>query len=434
MRVLLTSFSADAHFGPAVPLAWALRTAGHELRVASQPALTESIARAGLTAVPVGHDHRHEAWLRRFGPEILALHQNADFFEVRHDRLDLDFLLGHFTVMCPMFWSEINNESMVAELVEFARGWRPDLVVWEPFTFAGAVAARACGAAHARLLSFPDLFLSVRRRLLDVLAGEPDGNGDDVLRDWLSWTLAEFGEEFGEDVLTGQWSIDQTPAFARLDLGQPTVPMRYVPYTGPAPSIVPGWLRAEPVRPRVCVTLGITSRKVRAFQAVAIEDLFEAVSGLDAEIVMTLAQEQVELAAGAPGNVRVVDDVPLDVLLPTCSAIVHHGGAGTWTTAVTCGVPQIALSSMWDHFYRARRLEELGAGLHLPAAELTAARLRDGLTRLLEDDAFRHNAGRLRREVAEDPAPNDVVPVLERLTAQYVRGRPVPVPAPGTAG
>ena len=50
MRVLMTSVAVEAHFNGMVPLAWALRAAGHEVHFASHPALTEPIAAAGLTA------------------------------------------------------------------------------------------------------------------------------------------------------------------------------------------------------------------------------------------------------------------------------------------------------------------------------------------------------------------------------------------------
>jgi UDP:flavonoid glycosyltransferase YjiC (YdhE family) len=33
-----------------------------------------------------------------------------------------------------------------------------------------------------------------------------------------------------------------------------------------------------------------------------------------------------------PANIRVVGWIPLDDLLPTCTAIVYHGGAGTTLT------------------------------------------------------------------------------------------------------
>jgi len=54
MKVLFTTWAWPSHFFPMVPLAWALRSAGHEVRVASGPELERTIRDAGLPAVPVG--------------------------------------------------------------------------------------------------------------------------------------------------------------------------------------------------------------------------------------------------------------------------------------------------------------------------------------------------------------------------------------------
>jgi glycosyltransferase len=213
------------------------------------------------------------------------------------------------------------------------------------------------------------------------------------------------------------------PASVGLALGQPTVPMRYVPYNGPGPAIVPHWLRSEPPRPRVCLTLGETVRRTEFPNAVAVDEVFDAVSDLDVELVAMLSAAECADVSRVPDNIRVVEHVPLHALLPTCSAIVNHGGAGTWATAAVYGVPQVALGWMWDAVYRARRLEAVGAGLHIPSFELTAGGLREKLVRLLEEPGFRAGADRLRQEMLASPAPNDVVPELERLTARHQAGR-----------
>ncbi|MFJ6943799.1 activator-dependent family glycosyltransferase [Streptomyces wuyuanensis] len=419
MRVLMTSFAEDSHFSGMVPLAWALRTAGHDVRMASQPSLTDTIVGAGLTAVPVGGDPALHTVLGAVGADIMAYHSEPDYLENRHERLPFSFLKGHDTVMTSLFYSWINNDSMVDELVEFARSWQPDLVIREPFTFAGAVAARASGAAHARLLSFPDLFGSTRRLFLEQSAARGTGQYDDTLGEWLSWTLARHGCAFDEEVVSGQWSIDQMPPSVRLSLGQPLVPMRYIPHNGQVPTVVPGWLRSEPSRPRVCVTAGMTARDNGMPNAVLADDVFEAVAALDIEVVATLDPAEREMITSTPENVRVVDHVPLDALLPTCSAIVHHGGAGTWATATAWGVPQISLGRVWDAVYRSRRIDELGAGLYLPPGGVSAESLRAGLLRLLEEPEFGLRAGRLRDEVRTAPHPNEVVQVLEQLTARH---------------
>ncbi|MDG4752468.1 activator-dependent family glycosyltransferase [Micromonospora sp. WMMD718] len=418
MRVLITCFAVDSHFSGCVPLAWALRTAGHQVLVAGQPALIEAVVRAGLTAAPVGVDHAHDQMLAKVGADILALHDDRDYLEKRHDRLGLEFLRGHETVMTALFYSKVNSDSMIDDVVDLAYGWQPDLVLWEPFTFAGAVAARVTGAAHARLLTMPDMFLSTRERHLSMLDRLPAGRRDDVLASWLDSTLARYGHGFDEEIVTGQWSINPMPEGIRIDTRQPTVPIRYIPYNGQVPSIVPDWLREPPGRPRLCVTLGMTARTSNWSNMIAIEDLFEVVAELNVEVVATLSAEEQALVPDVPDNVRLVEHVPLDVLLPTCAAVLHHGGLGTWATAAALGVPQLSLGYMWDAVYRAQRTEALGAGLALHSSDLTPARLRGLLARILDEGSFRHRAGQLREAMSAMPSPNDVVPMLEKLTAE----------------
>jgi glycosyltransferase len=194
--------------------------------------------------------------------------------------------------------------------------------------------------------------------------------------------------------------------------------MRYVPYNGQVPSIVPDWVRAKPSRPRVCVTLGMTVRNSAMPNMVSVDEVFRAVKGLDVEVVATLSAQEQELLADVPDNVRIVEHVPLDALLPTCSAVVHHGGIGSWATAAALGVPQLSLGHMWESIYRAQRTEALGAGLGLYSSDLTAEGLRERLVRLLTDPSYARGAAALRDVIQAAPSPNDAVPVLEKLTAE----------------
>jgi len=416
MRVLMTSLAIEAHFNGTVPLAWALRSAGHEVRFASQPALTERITAAGLAAVPVGTDHTHNELVRTLGAELTGFYRDIDFTGRDAGLLDLK---AANLLLTATFYAQANNDSMIDDLVDYARFWQPDLVLWEPFTFAGAVAARVTGAAHARLLWGPDLFLRTRGRLREELDRLPPQRREDALAEWLTWTLDRFGSTFDEEVVTGQWNIDQMPAGIRVNSGQQSVPMRYVPYNGP--SVVPDWLRSEPRRPRVCLTLGITVREKAYPSLVSLDDLFTAVADLDAEIVATVDAGQLADVSSLPDNVRVTEFVPLHALLPTCAAVVHHGGAGTWSSAAAAGVPQLVVAGMWDNVYRAERLAELGAGIYLPPHEVTPALLRDGLERLLSKPSFAEEAARLRDRIQAEPSPAEVVPALVELTARHRR-------------
>ncbi|MFF5448598.1 activator-dependent family glycosyltransferase [Streptomyces sp. NPDC012888] len=434
MKVLFVSFPHNTHYFSMVPLASALRTAGHEVRVASHPDLTDQITAAGLTAVPVGVTDWY--FNDPYAPELLGqilgegsgLVQGFDFTGEDRSQWTHESLLALEAVAVPALYASVSNDPMLDDLVAYARHWRPDLVVWEQHTFAGPVVARAVGAAHARLLHGMDITVRARQEFLRLNAQLPAGTAQDPTAEWLGRVMDRYapGLGFDETMVTGQWTVDVTPPSSRFDLGVPTVGVRYVPHNGA--SVVPDWLRAPAGRRRVCLTLGVSGEIDHA--SFSFGAVLDALADVDAEIVATLGAQAREDLGTVPGNARLVDFVPLNDLLPTCSAVVHHGGIGTRSTAELHGVPQIVLPYGWDTVAKARRVEELGYGLCLPAHELTVDGLRTAVLRLLEEPSFTEAAAKVRDEILAEPSPNDVVPVLERMTAS---ARQTTEAAPSTA-
>lgn len=427
MRVLFTSFAHSSHFYPMVPVAWALRAAGHEVRVASQPDLTEIITGAGLTAVPVGQPlsaaamgspdwYTNDPWAPELLGQVLDASsghvENFDYTGRDAEQWTWEGLLRLESIMVPAMYATMNSDSMIADMVSFAEHWRPDLVIWETYTFAGAVAARASGAAHARLIWTPDVALRARQAFLARRESQRPEHREDPTAEWLGWTLARFGREFDEEIVTGQWTIDLMPRSVRLDLGLHTIGVRWVPYNGP--SVLPGWLRGPADRPRICLTLG-TGAMVQ-YMTEPLTDVIQSVADIDAEIIATV---DASLLGTVPENMRILGFVPLHDLLPTCSAVVHHCGIGTTATATLHGVPQLLLPSVYDSMVKAERIADYGAGLSVPMSEISANELRAKLVRLISDPAFKKAATALRQEMLDEPAPSELVPVLEKLTAEH---------------
>ncbi|MGX5213603.1 activator-dependent family glycosyltransferase [Streptomyces violaceus] len=429
MRVLFTTFAAKSHMHAQVTLAWALKAAGHDVRIASHPDLADEITRTGLTAVGVGEelhlDEQMQETQENIGQDVDQLESQAqvglDMSETRPERLTPDYTLGVFTAMTSVVFQNCCSDQMVDELVEHCRSWKPDLVLWDTMTFAGAIAAMATGTAHGRLLFGLDLAGLMRETFLEQLAARPPELRDDPLREWLTWSLERHGASFEEAAATGDFTVCPLPASMRLPVDLHYVPMRYVPYNGQ--STVPQWLQEPPRKGRrVCITLGVAHREVLGADRASIGDLLEAVAGLDdVEVVATLNEKQLTDFDTLPDNVRAVDFVPLDALLPTCDAVIHHGGSGSFGTAMIHAVPQlIVVDGVWDTINKARYLEERQAGLYVPG-KLSAKGLRELLVRLLEEPVFKRNAEALRREALAAPAPAQVVPTLERLAVEHRR-------------
>jgi glycosyltransferase (activator-dependent family) len=424
MKVVLTCFAAPTHFYSMVPLAWALLAAGHEVRIVSQAAMAPTITGAGLTAVAAGPA---EWYGDQHAPDLL----NAAFPGCLDYVRDFDYtgtnawthtgLLALEHMASSAMFATMNDDQMVDDMVTFARDWRPDLVISETYTFAGSIAARVVGAAYARFTWSPDGALRARQALLRMSAELPACHREDPTAEWLSYTLGRHGSSFDEKVITGQFTIDVTPPGMRLDTGLHYESLRYVPYNGPA--VVPDWLRTPPGRPRVCLTLGVTDRshgQINHLDAVlgalSPVELFDAVAGLDCEVIATVDPER--LAIPVPANVRAVGFVPLSDLMATCSAVIHHGGSGTRSTAEVHGVPQIMVAEGWT-VLRGHGIEAAGAGLCIPVEKLTVEGLRMGLRALLEDPSYAEGALRLRDEIHALPTPAALVPRLEALVDAY---------------
>ncbi|MFE6621145.1 nucleotide disphospho-sugar-binding domain-containing protein [Streptomyces sp. NPDC057740] len=434
MRVLFTVWPAAAHLFPSVPLAWALQAAGHEVCVASRPALAGPTKAAGLAAAPLvdesdlprsvgaanpASEESRQAWSRI--TEAMAIDPVDDPVATHIWRLHRDYVAPALLDLQPADARPDRPQPVLDALVRFCRSWQPDLVLWDPTMPASAVAARAVGAAHARLLwGLDHVGWSLQRyaRRKEEL-GEALSDGDPVVT--AVHAMAErYGLAFDEELLHGQWSVDPMPAAMRLPTERHTVPMSWIPYTGS--GVLPEWLHERTGRPRVALTLGASMRAFSKDSTPLIANLLEALGEMDVDVVATLDASQLEGVVRVPDNVRTIDYLPLSQLLPTCSAVIHHGGYGTMCAAAAADVPQIVAmdgDAVMEGPISAAHLTERGVGLLLRHEECSVDDIRKMVTRVLEEPSFRQGSQALRRDLLASPSPAEVVPVLERLVAEY---------------
>jgi UDP:flavonoid glycosyltransferase YjiC (YdhE family) len=141
--------------------------------------------------------------------------------------------------------------------------------------------------------------------------------------------------------------------------------------------------------------------------------ILAAAADLDVELVLALGDVDAEALGTIPPNARIFGWVPLSALVPTCTALIHHGGGGTTLTALEAGVPQLVLATGADNGINARAVHNRGVGVSAKIEEVDTALLR----RLVTDDALHSAAGQVRAEIAAMPAPAEIVPGLVSLCA-----------------
>lgn len=386
MRVLVTTTPGCGHLFPMVPLAWALRCAGHQVVVAGPRPIAKTVRAAGLEHVPVGGNATPlDLWPDEDGPA--------------GDR--------RFTAEP---WVRL-AEQTVAETIDLVGKWRPNLIVSEYAEYAGPIAAA--------LFGIPTVSHHWGLHLSDELDAQ-------LFDESTLHRLHALQEQFG------LLPEETTPA-AVLDLCPPSLvcfddtawlAMRHIPYGGA--GIPSPWLWGHRTRPRVCVSMG--SVPIEA----GLDGLRTVATGLshfDGEVVLTGVGSRSSALTDLPDNVRTAGWLPHDQVLATCDLVIHHGGSGTAMNSLLFGLPQLVLPQMCDQFENAERLVHSGVARSIDLHDRDGDRVRDAVEALLTEPAHREHARRIRSEIETMPAPGQVVTRLEaqvEATPSRTRGHTAP--------
>jgi UDP:flavonoid glycosyltransferase YjiC (YdhE family) len=375
-KVLFVTPPGYGHVLPTIPLAWAVRAAGHEILVATCGVSVSAVTRAGLPAVNVA--------VRTDLPSLYAKYRPG-FRDsvVRTDDPAADVTPQIFVEICDV---------MTDEVVRVAREWRADLIVHTPDAAAALIAA-AC-------LAIPAVFLGVG------LHYTPEAMQRTL---YAAVTHISSRWDVGELAAPVAW-IDTTPPSLRGERNGGW-PMRTVQYNGGALVEASSLRNGHEDRARVAVTMGTAVPFVRG--VAPLRAIVDAARGVDATFVVAHGLPAASALGPLPPNVQATSWIGFDVLLPTCHAAIHHGGSGTTMAVLSAGLPQLVVPQGSDQFANAAALRRRGVAIVKDEATLDA----DVIADLLASRGLATSAAEVRAEVAAMPPPAEIVPRLLDLVA-----------------
>lgn len=367
MRVLVVAPPLLGYVQSLVPLAWELRTAGHEVLVATAGDAVR-VAESGLPVVDVARGFALRRTIRRMGLRNPVL--------ARAERAGRAGPRGVVTL-----FGEINDE-LADGAVAVADQWRPELVLHDALAPVGALVA-------------------ARQQIPAVLC-------DSTLYDGHRLSFAATGHL---SYACGRHSVAELAAPAAVvRMAPPSLvghrpgwQMRYVPYDGGL--VAPGWLAEPPARPRIVVVASHPGGSDPALMRTVVR----AAPHLDAELV--LVRPDLGTGPRLPGNVRVVEWTPLSRLLPGSAGLVHHGGAATVLTALVHGVPQLVVPDAGERRHNAGLVYRRGVALVGARRNLTPTLLR----RLVGQESLALAAAEVRAEMTSAPDPAQIAAKLAEL-------------------
>ena len=375
MRILLTSNPLVGHWLPMLPLARAAQAAGHEVVVAAGPNVVPDIERRGLTAWAIGPQLETIQAGLRDRPRAAA--------ESDADR----------TVADGMAMFADPAVARAHDLLDRTADWRPNIVVREIYELAGMYVAADLHVLHGLGAHYPN-FVALAQLVLDRVRsslGDP------------AWRVP----------MTDTAYLDPFPAVLQAPDDQPfTDVIRIRPDAGEvAPGdVLPERVVALPHERTVYLTLGTLFNAAAEF-AVPLD----ALRDLPVNVVLTCGYgAEPEAFEPLPPNVAVERYVSQALLLPRCSAVVCHAGAGTIIGALAHAVPLVCLPRGADQFGNAEQISRIGAGITLLPNQVSAQTIRDAVRTVLDDDSYAAAAASVKTEIERLPDPSAVVEELVR--------------------
>jgi UDP:flavonoid glycosyltransferase YjiC (YdhE family) len=380
MRVLFTTTPGWGHLYPMMPLAKAFAECGDEVCWAAAEELHPRIEGHGfrIASAGLGQAESQAEFYRLFPEyETLSPAERGPFMFPK--------LFGY------------RARPMLADLLALTQDWKPALIIHEQGEFAAPILAALLDVPH-----LTHAFGSLRPARTIAAAGN---------------VVAGLWEEHGLRPRAYGGSYD----YVYIDIWPPSLnaieaphvpavqPLRPVAFAGDRDEPLPAWLQAKSLTPLLYVTFGTVFNKDLSLLSAVVN----GVKDLPVRVMVTVGPAgDPTLLGEQPSNVHVARYIPQQDLLPHCSAVVSHGGSGTFLAALGHGLPQLCLPQAADQFYNADACVRSGVGSALQPEAVSAESVRSQVERLLSEPSFRDAANGVRSEIAGMPSPAEVADLL----------------------
>jgi UDP:flavonoid glycosyltransferase YjiC (YdhE family) len=377
MRVLISTRQGAGHFGPLIPFAHALLRNNDEVVVTAPASAAPMIAGAGLDHHPI--------------PDPPQAEREPIFARAR--TLDPDE--ANSVVVSDLF-VRIDTRAAYPHMVAAIERWQPDVMLYDISDFAAGLAAEA--------KELPTVSVSITQAMHMQKLARP-----------IAEALDEVRAEIGLEPDPRLERLAATPSFSlipkALEYPETEGVDRILRFREEhhEPRPLPDWWHNDEW-PLVYLTFGSVVPTMEPFLGVY-RAAIDALSVLPVRVLVTIGRDRdpAELGPVAP-NVHVARWIPQADVLPHAAAIVHHGGSGTVTGALTAGVPAVVVPFIADQTHNARRVAELGAGIELAAEDIV--RLPDAVRALLADASYREAAERVAGEIRGLPTVETATAIL----------------------
>ncbi|MEC3982362.1 macrolide family glycosyltransferase [Amycolatopsis sp. H20-H5] len=276
---------------------------------------------------------------------------------------------------------------------------RPDLVLYDIGGLGASLLAKRYGVPAVQLSPTLVAWEGYEEDLADMLETvRSSPSGMDYQRAGNAWL-----REHGIELDTWDWLnhpehiLSLIPRAMQPNADRVPDSVRFVgPCLDPDRLADTGWTPPVSGKPVLLVSFGTAyNAQLEVYRACV-----EAFEDSGWHVVLSIGKHVEPADLGPlPENFEAYQVVPQLTVLAAASAFITHAGMGGATESLWFGVPTVAIPQAADQFGNAALLAELGAGIHLPAEDVTAAALRESVDHVAASADVKARLASLREEV-----------------------------------
>lgn len=165
-------------------------------------------------------------------------------------------------------------------------------------------------------------------------------------------------------------------------------------------------------RPLMLISLGTAFNAWPEFYQMCIDAFRDS----DWRVIMSVGTTiDPESFSDVPDHFIIRQHVPQLDVLEKAKLFVSHGGMNSTMEAMNAGVPLVVVPQMHEQEVTAKRVDELGLGVHLPPKEVTVARLQKDVQNVYGDKNILSRVKSMQQKIEETGGPKQAVCAIEEF-------------------
>lgn len=117
-----------------------------------------------------------------------------------------------------------------------------------------------------------------------------------------------------------------------------------------------------------------------------------------------------------PSTILRLKEAPLKNIMPYANVIIHHGGIGTCSEALACGIPQLIMAHLADRPDNANRLKKLGVAKVFSEINWKTELIRQAIVEVIDDEVLLIDCKKISKKTDNDNIEGNIDSIMKEIS------------------